>query len=232
MDIVVGLTIYLKTSIDFAIFMGRLMTTNPGWRGRIALEVGTAMGNALGTLVVIALWAVLKHVDFLLAVMVFLASLVLFELAHGGLEHLSAWENSSLVKSMIFKFLHLFLDTIKKFTDPVLAKVLPDLGEKLKGKEGLTWWGLFLFSMSIPFILGLDDFAGYVPLFNVVNVFGFAIGVFTGHTILNIALFISPNRTIIAVKNEYVSFLGTLAFIGLAFYGLYEVWRILAHIFL
>ena len=108
---------------------------------------------------------------------------------------------------------------------------MPDLGEKLKGKEGLTWWGLFAFSFSIPFILGLDDFAGYVPLFNVVNVFGFAIGVFLGHTLLNIFLFISPSHTITAVKNEYVSFVGTLAFIMLAFYGLFEVIRIVGHMF-
>lgn len=54
-DIFVGVTIYLKTAIDFAIFMGRLMATNPGWKNRIAIEVGTALGNALGTLAVIAL---------------------------------------------------------------------------------------------------------------------------------------------------------------------------------
>ena len=41
-------------------------------------------------------------------------------------------------------------------------------------------------------MLGLDDFAGYVPLFNVVNVFGFAIGVFSGHMVLNAFLYVSP----------------------------------------
>ncbi|MEK7165628.1 MAG: hypothetical protein AAB874_02370, partial [Patescibacteria group bacterium] len=72
-------------------------------------------------------------------------------------------------------------------------------------------------------------FAGYVPLFNVINVFGFSVGVFAAHTLLNIALFISPSRTIVAVKNEWVSFLGTLAFIGLAFYGFFEVIRLFLH---
>ena len=36
-DVLVGLTIYLKTSIDFAIFMGNLMHTNQGWRNKIAI---------------------------------------------------------------------------------------------------------------------------------------------------------------------------------------------------
>lgn len=229
-DVMVGITIYLKTAIDFAIFMGRLMGANPGWRNRVAIEIGSAVGNALGTLIVIALWVVFKEIDLLLAAMVFLASLVLFELAHGGMEHIAHWEGQTGIKRMLYLILHHFLDFVLKLAGPILRKIMPDLGSKLKGKEGLVWTALFSFSMSVPFILGLDDFAGYVPLFSVINVYGFAIGVFLGHTILNIALFISPSRTIVAVKNEYVSFLGTLAFIGLAFYGFYEVIRILFHL--
>jgi hypothetical protein len=45
--------------------------------------------------------------------------------------------------------------------------------------------------------------------------------------ILNMALFISPARTVRAVKNPYISFAGSLAFIGLAFWGLWEVAKIL-----
>lgn len=229
MDVFVGITIYLKTAIDFAIFMGRLMGTNPGWRNRIAIEIGTAVGNAAGTLVVIALWVMFKEVEWLLALMVFIASLVLFELAHGGLEHFANWEGKGGIKRFIYLTLHHFLHTANKIAHPILSRIMPDLGEKLKGKGGLTWTALVAFSFSVPFILGLDDFAGYVPLFNVVNVFGFSVGVFLAHTILNIGLFISPEKTITAVKNEYVSFLGTLAFVGLAFYGFFEVVKIFTH---
>ena len=49
-DVLVGLTIYLKTSVDFAIFIGNLMAAYPGWKNRISIEIGTAFGNALGTL--------------------------------------------------------------------------------------------------------------------------------------------------------------------------------------
>jgi len=233
-DVLIGATIYLKTSIDFAIFIGRLMAANPGWRSRVAIEIGTAAGNAFGTILVIGMWVLLKHVDILLALMVFIASLVLFELAHGSLEHFTSWgatkKNQGLsIKKVIFLLLHGFLDRIKKLIDPILSRVMPDLGEKMKGKSTLDWKNLLKFSMSVPFILGLDDFAGYVPLFTVVNVYGFAIGVIASHTILNIALFLSPQKTIVMVKNEIVSFLGAIAFIGLGVYGLVETVRIIAH---
>ena len=230
-DILIGGTIYLKTSIDFAIFTGRLMAANPGWRNRVAIEIGTAAGNALGTILVIGMWVLLKHVDILLALMVFIASLVLFELAHGSLEHFVSWQGAGGIKKMLFLGLHGFLDTIKKLINPILSRVMPDLGEKMRGQSTLDWKNLLKFSMSVPFILGLDDFAGYVPLFTVVNVYGFAVGVIASHTILNIALFLSPTKTIVMVKNEIVSFLGALAFIGLGIYGLVETVRIISHAF-
>ncbi len=229
-DVIVGATIYLKTSIDFAILMGRLMSTYPGWRGRIAIEIGTAAGNALGTMTVIALWVLLKHVDALLALMVFVASLVLFELAHGSMEHLTNWETIGGIKQTLYRLMHGFLDFANKLTSPLLSRIMPDLGANLRGREGLSWKGLLAFSTTVPFILGLDDFAGYVPLFSVVNVYGFSIGVIGAHTILNIALFLSPTRTIEAVKNEIVSFLGAFAFIALAFYGLFEAAKIIIHL--
>lgn len=79
----------------------------------------------------------------------------------------------------------------------------------------------------MPFILGLDDFAGYVLLFNIVNVFGFGIGVFLGHMVLNIFLCISPKRTIQAVKNPLIAFIGSVAFIILACWGFYEAFKLL-----
>lgn len=245
-DVIVGGTIYLKTSIDFAIFIGRMMAANPGWRNRVAIEIGTAAGNAIGTIAIIGLWVTLKEVDLLLALMVFIASLVLFELAHSSLEHFANWQAAGVIaegparnrgsiadafKRLAFYTMHGVLDRMKKIIDPVLQRVMPDLGSAMKGKSSLAWWPLLTFSATVPFILGLDDFAGYVPLFSVVNVYGFAIGVIASHTILNIALFLSPKKTIIVVKNEVVSFFGALAFVGLGVYGLVETARIIIHAF-
>lgn len=227
-DVLVGITIYLKTAIDFAIFMGRLMESNPGWKNRIAIEIGTAAGNALGTILVIILWVFFKEIDWLLAVMVFIASLVLLELAHGSLHYIESWGRAGTLKRSVYRVSHLFLTMTYKLISPILSRIMPDVKGKLAGTGNLTWVNLLIFSFSVPFILGLDDFAGYVPLFNVINVFGFSLGVFAAHTVLNIALFLSPSRTIKAVKNEYISFVGLVAFVGIAFYGFYEVWRILS----
>ena len=226
-DVIIGATIYLKTEIDFAMLIGRLMDLYPGWRNRVALEIGSAVGNAGGTILIIGLWVLLKHIDILLALMILIASLVLFELAHSGLEYLSGWEANGGIKKWLFISLHTVLDAVGKIINPFLSRIIPDLGAGLRGKEGLTWPKLTIFSIKIPFILGLDDFAGYVPLFNVVNVYGFAAGVIGAHTLLNICLFLSPKRTIAAVENEYISFLGTLVFIGLGMYGIVEAGKII-----
>jgi hypothetical protein len=227
-DVLIGGGIYLKTAVDFAILIGLLMVKYPGFKNRIAIESGTALGNALGTAAVLAIWFFFKEIKWLLALMVFVAALVLFELAKGGIEHIEEAEHEGQkvpkwVKSSA-KVIDVFLSKIMVFISPVLSKILPSL--KFDETKKLTFWGLIGTSFTIPFILGLDDFAGYVPLFNVVNVFGFGIGVFLGHTILNILLFINPEFTMRAVKNPVISLLGTVAFIGLAIYGLYEVYNI------
>lgn len=226
-DILVGLTIYLKTSIDFAIFIGRLMDRYPGWKHRIAIEIGTALGNILGTLVILLLWALFRDITILMAIMVIVASLVLLRMAEDGLDHVKDEEGKYKISFGGFEFwLERILASINKMVAPMLSKILPH--SNVNENTNRSWWGLLLLSFTVPFILGLDDFAGYVPLFNIINVFGFAIGVFTGHTILSIALFLSPKHTIRLVKHPIISFIGSLAFIGLAIWGLYEAYHLIA----
>lgn len=226
-DVLIGMIIYLKTSVDFAIFIGNLMAKFPGWKNRIAIETGTAAGNALGTLMILIIWNAFRNVEWLLALMVIIASLVLFRLAEDGLEHTREGEKRlpswfSLAVGYFGKSLH----AINQVTGRFLGFIIPNT-KMNTGTSKLTFWGLFTFALTIPFILGLDDFAGYVPLFNVVNVFGFAVGVFAGHMILNIFLFLSPQKTITAVKNPYISFAGSVAFVLLGIWGFVEVFRLL-----
>ena len=225
-DVLIGLTIYLKTSIDFAIFIGRMMSHNKGLRGRIGIEIGTAFGNATGTFAILAIWTFFKEVNWLLAIMVFVAALVLFRLAEDGLQHIDhedkkypQWFRKSIKTS------ESRLSSFNNLTSPLLSKIVPS--HNLEAKASKTLIALLAVSFTVPFILGLDDFAGYVPLFNIVNVYGFAIGVFVGHMILNILLYLSPKRTIAAVKNPIISLLGSIAFVLLAVWGLVEAFKLI-----
>lgn len=223
-DVLFGMTIYLKTAVDFAILIGLLMSKYPGFKNRVVIENGTALGNTLGTMAVLTLWFFFKEVKWILALMVIIASLVLLELAKGGLEHIEEAEREGQkvpkwVKISASK-IDLVLTKVMVVVSPVLSRILPSMS--FDDTKKLTTWGLLGTSFTIPFILGLDDFAGYVSFFKIVNVFGFGVGVFLGHTILNILLFINPIKTVELVKNPVISLIGTLFFVGLALFGFYE----------
>lgn len=227
LDILIGLTIYLKTAIDFAIFIGNLMHKNPGLKGRISIELGSAVGNAAGTMAILLIWTFFKEVQWLLVVMLFIAAIVLFKLAEDSLEHAHDAKNHPKWFMQIVHKLEKALRFFNKFTNPLLGKILPHGG--MKAAAFTTFWGLFGFAFSVPFILGLDDFAGYVPLFSVINVFGFGIGVFLGHMILNILLYINPEKTIKLVKLPVIALIGAIAFVGLGLYGFYEIIHLIGH---
>jgi hypothetical protein len=221
-DILIGATIYLKTAIDFAIFIARLMDKNPGLKGRIGIEIGTALGNGIGTMAILLVWSFFKEVNWLLALMIIVASLVLLRLAQDTLAHNGS---RSTPFSRVSGYVEKCLAALNKVTNPLLSRIVPSTSLKVEHKK--TFLALLAMSCTVPFILGLDDFAGYVPLFNVVNVFSFSVGVLIGHMILNIALYISPSRTIEVVKNPVIALIGSLAFVGLAGWGLFEAFKLL-----
>ncbi len=225
-DILIGTTIYLKTSIDFAIFIGRLMAKYPGWKNRVAIEIGTALGNIAGTLAILILWDLFREVKVLMAVMIVIAALVLLRMAEEGLEHVKDEEGKYKVR---FWGLETVFETVLHKFNMLIAPILNRLIPKTDMKDGIApgFRGLFILAFTIPFILGLDDFAGYIPLFNIVNVFGFGTGVFLGHMFLNIALFLSPHATIKVVKHPVISFFGSIAFVGLALFGFFEAARLI-----
>lgn len=219
-DILVGLTIYLKTSVDFALFIGNLMTKFMGIKNRIAIEIGTALGNAFGTLFVLLIWTLFKEVPVLMIIMIFLASLVLLSLAQEGLEAFVAKNHHTIGRQLLS-----LLQKVNALFHPFLKLLIPHPPKAIADKK--TFFSLLLFSFTIPLLLGLDDFAGYIPLFNIVNVFGFAVGVFVGHMLLNLFLFASPTTTIRIVKQSVISLLGSIVFIGIAVWGFVEVVRML-----
>jgi len=203
--------------------MGNLMSANPGWKKRIAIEFGTALGNALGTFFVLSIWFFFKEAPLLMVLMILLAALVLFEMAHEGFEEIAQ------KKPYFKKFLQTPIRLIHIVTfpfQPLLKRILPEKGIHAT-KLSLT--ALFFFSLSIPFVLGLDDFAGYIPLFSIVNVMSFIIGVFFAHMLLNIGLFASPKITIQVTRHPLIIVLGSIAFIGIGTWGVIEAIGILLH---
>lgn len=225
-DILIGLTIYLKTSIDFAIYIGRLMSRFPGWKNRIMIEVGTALGNTLGTMIILVVWELFREVQILMAIMIAVASFVLIRLAQEGLEHAKFTDSKSALSTFVGRF-EKFLTVINKITAPVISRVVPKLSLDSGEKSTVGYKKLLMLSFSVPFILGLDDFAGYIPLFSVINVYGFGMGVFLGHMILNVALFAAPSKTIAAVKNAYISLVGSIVFVAIAGFGFIEVLKLI-----
>src|SRR5579884_1100022 len=55
-DVVIGVFIYVKTAIDFALFTANLMVNNKGFKNQIAIELGTQAGNGIGTLLILTIW--------------------------------------------------------------------------------------------------------------------------------------------------------------------------------
>jgi len=229
-DILVGLAIYLKTSIDFALFIGNLMRSYPGTNNRIAIELGTALGNGLGTLAVLTIWTLFKEVPFLMICMIAFASLVLFRMAEDSLHDF--FETRHALSSTILLLLNFFYNLLGKiniFFNPLVSRLLPR--SATHKKRLTTFAGLLFFSFSIPFVLGLDDFAGYIPLFSIVNVFGFATGTFLGHMLLTVSLFATPTVTVKIVRLPIIIAFGGIVFMVLAGVGLFEAGKIVLALF-
>jgi hypothetical protein len=219
-EVLLGIIIYLKTAIDFAIFIGNLMHTNPGWKKRIAIEFGTAIGNGLGTFLVLILWTVFKTIPILMIIMIFLASVILLRMAQESFEEFLKQRQSFIKLKMPVSLLQDQLNFVNKIFRPLLRFFVPNLN--LTKTKKLSFVNLIIFSFTIPFVLGLDDFAGYIPLFTLVNVFGFSLGILIGHMLLTIGLFAFPKKTVEVVKHPIVLIIGGIAFIGLGVYGFYE----------
>lgn len=194
-DLLLGVYLYLKTSIDFAVFTGSVMAANPGWKNRVAVEWGTALGNFVGTLLVIWIWSFFRSTSPLLeGAIVIVASFVLLELAAGSLSRLqtAGWDQDGFFKKAFYKIARAILH-LRLVTEPYIGW-MPDVEETMSGKQAPNFKALLIYSFSVPFILGSDDFASYISIFNAVNIFSFAVGVILGHTLLLAGIFAAPQK--------------------------------------
>jgi hypothetical protein len=221
-DLLLGIVVYLKTAFDFAIFIGSLMETNPGWQKRIAISVGTALGNAFGTFVMLIVWIIAREFSVLSLIFLFIASVILLRMAQESFEEFLKQKKSFLLDiKMPIYLLQSQLNFINKMLRPILKYFVPDLN--LTRTKKLSFVNLIAFSFTIPFILGFNDFAGYIPLSGTINLFGFTLGVMVGHMVLTIGLFALPSITVRVVKHPIVLIGGGAIFIGLGLWGIYQV---------
>ncbi len=224
-ELVFGILIFLKTAIDFAIFMGNLMHTNPGWKKKIAIALGTSLGNAFGTFLILTVWTLFKEIPILMIISIFLSSVILFKLSEESFEMFLKQKKSFIKIRMPVNLLQNQLDFVNNLFRPILKFFVPDLN--LIRTKKLSFINLIIFSFTIPFILGINDFAGYIPVFEYVNVFGFTLGVMLGHMLLTIGLFLLPKKTVGIVKHPLVLIGGGLAFFGIGIFGFYEAAKII-----
>lgn len=119
-EVLFGIIIYLKTAIDFAIFIGNLMHTNPGWKKRIAIELGTAIGNGLGTFLILILWTIFKTIPILMMIMIFIAAVVLLRMAQESFEEFLKQRHSFIKLKMPVSLLQDQLNFVNKIFRPIL----------------------------------------------------------------------------------------------------------------
>lgn len=227
-ELLFGILIFLKTAIDFAIFMGNLMHTNPGWKKKIAIAFGTSIGNAFGTFLILIVWTLFKEIPALMVISILFSSVILLKLSEESFELFLKQKKSFIKIRMPVGLLQNQLDFVNNLFRPILKFFVPDLN--LTRTKKLSFINLIVFSFTIPFILGINDFAGYIPLFEYVNVFGFTLGVMLGHMLLTIGLFMLPKKTVSVVKHPIVLIGGGLAFLAIAIFGFYESFKILISI--
>jgi hypothetical protein len=141
-------------------------------------------------------------------------------MAQESLEEFLKQRESFIKLKMPVSLLQDQLNLVNKLFRPILRFFVPNLN--LTKSKKLSFINLVIFSLAIPFVLGLDDFAGYIPLFTLINVFGFSVGILLGHMLLTIGLFAFPKKTVEVVKHPFVLVTGGVAFIGLGLYGFYE----------
>ena len=216
-QIFLGMFIYLKTAVDYAIFVGMMMEKNAGMYKRIAMNAGTSVGCYIGVSLILVLWYFFKEINWLMFILLIISGAVLLSLGDASQEHFGK------INKMLKRPIELFFN----FVRPVVKALTFFMPEGNFKPKKMRVWQLFLFSGLLPFLLGADDLAGYMALMNPINVFSLLIGIYFADAIIDILLFCNRNLTIKIVKNKWIIYIGTIFFIVLAFISFYGAIKII-----
>lgn len=204
-EVLLGIFIYLKTAVDYALFVGTLMANNTGVKKRIAMNAGTSIGCFIGVTAIAVLWTFFKEIHWLMIILLVIAAMVLFKLGDGSQQHFES------IPKWLKRPLELFFD----LTRPIVKVLTFFMPNSELNSERLDTGTLFILSMIIPFALGADDLAGYMVLLTTANIFSLLIGIYFGDAIIDAALFANQELTVKIVKNKWVSYFGAVVFIAL-----------------
>ena len=215
-DFLVGFFLYFITAVDYALIVGRMQTVNRGLTARFVMNVFTCLGCFIGVSLVLFLWGFAKEVDWLIISLLIFAGSVMVKLAYEGLEYFvdakNIWKPIRVLTAAITTSLHHATEGIT-FWIPELAS--PKVTKMSLGKLAL-WSGI------LPFIIGLDDFIGYMGAMTIYNVFSLLVGIYLADIVIDILIFISPKATKKIVESALLSLLATYAFLYLMYKSFWE----------
>jgi hypothetical protein len=208
-QVLLGMFIYLKTAVDYAIYVGRLMGNNTGFRARIAMNAGTSAGAFIGVTAVLIVWMVFNQVPILMIIMLLVAGAILLGLGDGSAEHYEDVPN--WLKTPLNAFFETFRPVYQTMTW-FMPDICPDTYKR-------GFWSLFILSGLLPFFLGADDLAGYMVLLDPSNTFSLLVGIYLADCFIDIALFLNQKLTVKIVKNRWISYFGAIVFVVLALWS-------------
>ncbi len=135
----------------------------------------------------------------------------MIKLAFEGIEY---FENAKDIPAIFRKNLAKTLTVMHSVTT-IFTFWIPELGSpkvKKMNLKTLTTW-----SFLLPFIIGLDDFVGYMGAMTIYNVFSLLVGIYFADILIDILIFVSPTFTKKMVESSILSILAAFAFIYLAY---------------
>jgi len=149
------------------------------------------------------------------------AGAVMIKLAHEGQEYYEdAKQIPAAFRNITIKTLTFFYSVTRfaTFWIPELS------GPKVKKMNVIH---LAKWSFILPFIIGLDDFIGYMGAMTIYNVFSLLFGIYLADIVIDIIIFVSPSFTKKLVESPSLSFVATYAFIYLAYKSFSESYILL-----
>ncbi|MEI7578463.1 MAG: hypothetical protein WCJ58_00310 [bacterium] len=217
----VGFFLYFVTAVDYALIVGRMQAANPGIKARFAMNVFTCIGCFIGVTVVLFLWGFAKEVSWLILPLLIFAGSVMIKLAYEGRGY---FEKSKSVPFFIRIPLARLLKIFFYFSKP-LTFWIPELGspnvQKMRIRNLAKW------AFLLPFIIGLDDFVGYMGAMTIYNVFSLLFGIYLADIVIDLLIFISPKFTKKVVQSALLSLLAAFAFLYLAYKSYSESYHLL-----